>query len=115
MGAEFTFTGLDQVLRNMQTFADEVNDAADEAVLGAAVEGADAARANVPVVTGALQATIRHEHLKWGLAIIVAGEGVDYAKPVESSRSAFFNRSVKPIQLGLLERVRDKIQEKAFR
>ena len=113
MGTEFSFSGLEAVLLNMQSFADKANAAADEAVQEAGAEGADAVRTNVPVVTGRLQATIRHEHLKWGLAIIVAGEGVDYAKAVESRR-AFFNRSVKPIQLGLLERVRDKIQEAAF-
>ena len=114
LAADFSFDGLAGVLARLERFGDVAIAAADEAVQEAALEGAGAVSANVPVLTGALRATIRHEHLKWGLAVISAGEGVDYAKAVESRR-AFFNRSVKPIQLGLLERVSDAIQKAAFK
>ena len=110
MGADFSFTGLDGVLANLQAWGDRVVDAADEAVDEAAAEGAADVQSNAPVLTGALRASVTHDHLKWGLAVVSVGEGLDYAKTQEK-RTLFFRSAIKPIQEDLLARVHRKMLE----
>ena len=110
MGADFEFSGLDGVLANMQTWGDRVIAAADDAIVEAAAEGADLVQANAPVLTGALRASVTHDHLKWGLAVVTVGEDVPYVKPQEA-RTRFFRDSITVIHAGLLERVHRKMRE----
>ena len=110
MAADFEFSGLDGVLANMQAWGDRVIAAADDAIVEAAAEGADLVQANAPVLTGRLRASVTHDHLKWGLAVVTVGEDVPYVKPQEV-RTRFFRDSITVIQSGLLERVHRKMRE----
>ena len=114
MGVEFTFTGFDAVLRRLQQFDGDVVDAADEAVAEASQEAADLVRAAAPEDTGRLRASVTHTHHGWGIASVqVGGAAATHARPVEA-RLKFFNRSISVVQVGLLDRVADKIIEAAF-
>ena len=113
MADGFSFTGLEAVLDQMTAFERRVIDAADEAVVEAASEGADLVRAAAPVDTGRLRASVTHTHHGWGLAVIEAGEGIPYTRPQEA-RTKFFNRSISVVQVGLAERLVNKIKEQAF-
>ena len=108
--ADFSFDGLAGVLANMETWGDRVIAAADDAIVEAAAEGAADVESNAPVLTGALRASVTHDHLKWGLAVVTVGEGIPYVKPQEA-RTRFFRNSIEPIQTGLLERVHRKMLE----
>ena len=110
MADGFEFSGLAGVLANMEAWGDRVIDAADDAIVEAAAEGAGDVASNAPVLTGALRASVTHTHLKWGLAVVEVGEGIPYVKPQEA-RTRFFRNSIEPIQAGLLERVHRKMRE----
>ena len=107
--ADFQLSGLDGVLANLQTWGDRVIAAADDAIVEAAAEGAADVQSSAPVLTGALRASVTHDHLKWGLAVVTVGEGIPYVKPQEK-RTRFFRNSIEPIQTGLLERVHRKMR-----
>ena len=110
MAADFEFSGLDGVLQRMQAWGDRVIAAADDAIVEAAAEGAASVESNAPVLTGALRASVTHDHLKWGLAVVTVGEGLDYGKTQEL-RTRFFRNSIEPIQEDLLKRVHRKMLE----
>ena len=67
--AEFELQGLDGVLSRFETWGHRVIAATDEAIVEAAAEGADLVQSNAPVLTGALRASVTHDHLRWGLAL----------------------------------------------
>ena len=112
-GFEFSGLSFDQLADQLTDFERRVLDAADEAVEEAASEGADLVRAAAPVDTGRLRASVTHTKHGWGLAVIEAGEGVAYTRPQEA-RTKFFNRSISVVQVGLAERVVEKIKREAF-
>ena len=113
MPADFELIGLDAVLDKMTAFERRVIDAADEAVFEVAVEMVGLVKANAPVDTGRLRASVTHTKRGWAFALVEAGAGIDHAKPQEA-RTKFFNRSISVGQQGLAERVVQKIQEQAF-
>ena len=113
MAADFEFTGLDAVLDKMTAFERRVIVAADAAVFEVAVEMAGLVKANAPVDTGRLRASVTHTKRGWAFALIEAGEGIPYTRPQEA-RTKFFNRSIAVGQQGLAERVVQKIKEQAF-
>ena len=112
-GVEFTFEGLGSVINNLEAWGDRVVAAADDAIVEAAAEGASLVEANAPVLTGRLRASVTHDHLKWGLAVIAVGGGIPHTRPQEA-RTKFFNRSISVVQVGLLDRVADTIRKRAF-
>ena len=79
-------------------------DAADKAVEQAAADAAGLARDRVRVRTGDLQRSIASQRISWGLAVVEAGDGLGYARTVES-HTGFFNRAVDQVQQELRERV----------
>ena len=85
MPADFEFSGLEGVLQRLQEWGDDALAAADGAVETAAADAASGARAAVPVRTGNLQRSITSQRLAWGLAVVEAGEGVAYVRPIESA------------------------------
>ena len=113
MPADFELSGLEGVLDQMTAFERRALAAADEAVQEMASEGADLVRAAAPVDTGRLRASVTHTKRGWAFAIVEAGEGIPYTRPQEA-RTKFFNRSISVVQVGLAERVVNKIQEQAF-
>ena len=109
-GVEFELTGLSEVLSRFETWGHRVTAAADDAIVEAAEEGASLVESNAPVLTGALRASVTHDHLRWGLAVVTVGEGLAYVKPVEK-RTRFFRDSIDPILNTLLERLARKMAE----
>ena len=112
--ADFEFQGLDDVLANLSSWGDRVVDAADGAVAEAAAEGADMVRDVAPIDTGALRSSVTHDHRGWGLAVVaVGGPAAPHARAIET-RTAFFNRTMRVVNDGLLDTVAAAIIRKAF-
>ena len=80
MAAGFHVVGLREVVRDLQAFGVEVDDLKD-AFSSISEEGASVMRGFVPVLTGALRATVRGNRAK-GKAVVTAGRGkVKWAGP----------------------------------
>ena len=111
---QFDLEGLDAVIDRLSEWGQDVVDAAGGAVEEAAEEGAAAVAENAPYDTGDLKASVEHSHLGWGLSVVQAGgPSAPHARPVES-RTGWFNRTMQPVQVGLLDRVHDAIIREAF-
>lgn len=112
-GVEFTFEGLDGVINRLSAWGDGALHAADVEVEKAAADMADLARDRVPVRSGDLLRSITSERISWGLAKVEVGEGLSYARTIESY-SGFFNKGVDEVQRELRTRVSIAIGKAVF-
>ena len=112
---EFEFSGLtfDDLADRLAAWGDDALDAADKAVEQAAADAAGLARDRVPVRSGDLQRSITSQRIAWGLAVVEAGEGLGYARTVESY-TGFFNKGVDQVQRELRGRVSSAMGKALF-
>ena len=100
----FSFTGLDAVLARMEEWGDAQLRQLDQAVEETALGAVESAQADVRVDSGDLEASIAAHRVGWGHMLVSAGEGLGYARRVESI-DAYFNPSIQQARDDLRRRV----------
>ena len=104
MGADFELIGLDAVLQRMQAWESDVLGQLDQAVEASADTAVEAARLDVRVDSGDLEASIEAHRVGWGHQLVTAGQGLGYARRVEAL-DPYFAPSIEQARDDLRRRV----------